>query len=188
MSQRARRNRSGRVGCRPIRSAVPLLAAFAAGTGAFVLQVLIPRVLAAHGTKDPRLAELAAVVRTFEEDMQDHMVREERVLFPWLRRLERKSEIHSGPPWSVRRPISCMVHDHDDAGAALARMRSLTDNFTPPPKACTTYRSMLRTLQELEQDTHVHVHKENEILFPAGIRAENLLPARARPQTEQRST
>lgn len=148
------------------------------------LNVVIPRVVAAHGAKDPRLADLAQVVRTFEEEMRDHMVREERVLFPWLRRLERKSEIQSTPPWSVRRPISCMVHDHDDAGAALARMRSLTDNFIPPPNACTTYRSMLRTLEELEQDTHIHVHKENEILFPAGIRAEDQLPGRARPNME----
>lgn len=152
------------------------------------LSVIVPRVLAAHGATDPRLAELAAVIRMFEEDMRDHMIREERVLFPWLRRLERQSELQSGPPWSVRRPITCMVHDHDAAGAALARMRLLTDNFTPPPRACTTYRSMLRTLEELEQDTHVHVHKENEILFPAGIRAEEQLPVRARPHTEPQST
>ncbi len=151
------------------------------------LNVVIPRVVAAHGAKDPRLAELAQVVRTFEEEMRDHMVREERVLFPWLRRLERKSEIQSTPPWSVRRPISCMVHDHDDAGAALHRMRSLTDNFIPPPNACTTHLSMLRTLEELEQDTHIHVHKENEILFPAGIRAEDEQPERSPPHTGQHS-
>ena len=137
------------------------------------LKVVIPCVLNAHGAKDPRLTELAGVVRHFEEDMRDHMVREERVLFPWLRRLERKSEIQSGPPWSVRRPISCMVHDHDDAGAALARMRSLTDNYAAPPGACVTYRSLLGLLEELERDTHIHIHKENNILFPAGVRAED---------------
>ncbi|HYE60757.1 MAG TPA: iron-sulfur cluster repair di-iron protein [Phycisphaerales bacterium] len=140
---------------------------------------IMPRVVAAHGKSNPALAELAAVYGQFAEEMRDHMVREERVLFPWLRRLERPTEVQSGPPWSVRRPISCMVHDHDDAGAALARMRELTGNYTPPEGACATYRSMLSTLEALERDTHEHIHKENNILFPAGVRAEDEVAARA---------
>jgi regulator of cell morphogenesis and NO signaling len=95
------------------------------------------------------------------------------VLFPWLRRLERPTEIQSGPTWSVRRPISCMVHDHDDAGKALATLRRLTNDYTPPDDACATYRSTLSTLEALEADTHRHIHKENNILFPAGVAAED---------------
>lgn len=137
------------------------------------LKNVVPRVAAAHGDRHPELHRLAEVIGAFTAEMVDHLTREERVLFPWLRRLERRSEIQGGPPWSVRRPISCMVHDHDDAGAALAEMRSLTDNFTPPTDACGTYRSLLDTLRELERDTHIHIHKENNILFPAGVRAED---------------
>jgi regulator of cell morphogenesis and NO signaling len=148
------------------------------------LRAIMPRVTAAHSKSDPRLTRLAKVVDEFLADMADHMVREERVLFPWLRRLERPSEIQGGPPWSVRRPIDCMVHDHEAAGAHLAEMRTLTDGFTPPPGACATYRSMLSTLAQLEQDTHIHVHKENNILFPAGIRAEERRAATARPMGE----
>jgi regulator of cell morphogenesis and NO signaling len=141
----------------------------------------MPRVLSAHAKSDPRLERLGEVVSEFLDDMAEHMVREERVLFPWLRRLERPTEIQGGPPWSVRRPIDCMVHDHEAAGAQLAEMRALTDGFTPPTGACVTYRSMLSTLEQLERDTHAHVHKENNILFPAGVRAEerrNVTPPR----------
>lgn len=87
------------------------------------LRTIMPRVLASHAKSDPRLERLSAVVIEFLADMADHMVREERVLFPWLRRLEKPTDITSGPPWSVRRPVECMIHDHDAAGEHLAEMR-----------------------------------------------------------------
>ncbi len=136
------------------------------------LELLLTKCVAAHSDDDARLTELQDTVARLTEDMHDHLIREERVLFPWLRRLERKSEITSGPPWSVRRPIDCMVHDHDDVGDAFVRIRALTDDLTPPPDACSTWNECYRLLTELERDTHMHIHKENNILFPAGIAAE----------------
>ena len=140
------------------------------------LRSLVPRVAAAHAAGHPELVALAQAVSRLDEDMQDHMVREERVLFPWLRRLDRKSELHTGPPWSVRRPISCMEHDHVEVAAALARIRELTADYCVPPDACGSYRAMIELLRDLEQDTRIHIHKENNILFPAGARAEAATP------------
>lgn len=142
------------------------------------LNNILPRILAAHADRHPELHRIGEVIRNLNLELTDHMVREERVLFPWLRRLERPSEIQGGPPWSVRRPISCMVHDHDDVGAALAELRALTHGFEPPADACGLYRSMLDTLRAIERDTHIHIHKENNILFPAGVRAEDQRAAR----------
>jgi regulator of cell morphogenesis and NO signaling len=65
-----------------------------------------------------------------------------------------------------------MEHDHDSAGAALARMRRMTNDFTLPADACNSYRALYQSIAALERDTHVHIHKENNILFPAGVRAE----------------
>lgn len=137
------------------------------------LSRIMPRLVRAHAERHPELHELQRTLETFGEEMHDHMIREERVLFPWLRRLERGSEIQGGPPWSVRRPISCMIHDHDDAARALETMRRLTNDYTPPADACPTWRSALQTLETLEADTHRHIHKENNILFPAGVAAED---------------
>lgn len=148
-------------------------AAFAA------LDTILPRILKAHSDRHPELAALAATIASLRDDMMDHMVREERVLFPWLRRLEQPSSVHVGPPWSVRRPIDCMEHDHEGVAAALARIRTLTGDYRIPPDACGSYRAMLSLLEGLEKDTKVHIHKENNILFPAGIRAE---AARAAPR------
>jgi len=139
------------------------------------LSALLPKVIEAHGSEHGELRSLAPVVDALADDLRDHMVREERVLFPWLRRLERKSEIQGGPPWSVRRPIDCMVHDHDEVAIALGKIRELTAGYQPPPGACPTYTRLYGLLGELERDTHVHIHKENNILFPAGVRAEAAL-------------
>lgn len=139
------------------------------------LKTLITKCVKAHADDDPRLLELQREFDALTDDMHDHFIREERVLFPWLRRLERRSEITSGPPWSVRRPIDCMIHDHDDVGESFARIHTLTDDLTPPSGACSTWKACYRLLDQLERDTHVHIHKENNILFPAGVRAEQRL-------------
>lgn len=136
------------------------------------LSETLPRIAGAHADAHPELNELVLIFGAFAGEMRDHMVREERVLFPWLRRLERPTEIQGGPPWSVRAPIDCMEHDHEAAGRALVRMRELTGGFEAPADACSMYRAALATLAELERDTHVHIHKENNILFPAGLVAE----------------
>ena len=136
------------------------------------LASIVPRVVAVHSETHPELRELADLIEELRQDMHDHFIREERVLFPWLRRLERHSEIHTGPPWSVQRPISCMEHDHEVVGALFQKMRVLTHGFAIPPAACASYTAVLTTLAALERDTHVHIHKENNILFPAGLRAE----------------
>lgn len=136
------------------------------------LEHVLPRVVEAHAGAHPELTSLRGVVERLRAEMMDHMVREERVLFPWLRRLEQPQAVHVGPPWSVKRPIDCMVHDHDAVAEALARIRTLTQNYTVPPDACESYTSLINTLRDLERDTRVHIHKENNILFPAGIEAE----------------
>ena len=67
-------------------------------------------------------------------------------------------------------PIACMMHEHDDAGQALARMRELTNGFLPPPEACNTYRALFAGLQDLENDLHRHIHLENAVVFPKAQR------------------
>jgi regulator of cell morphogenesis and NO signaling len=94
------------------------------------------------------------------------MAKEEQILFPAIRSLELQNGSVSFPFGSVANPIGMMEHEHDDAGNALRRLRQLTDDYTPPSDACPTYRVLLESLRNLEQDLHLHIHKENNILFP----------------------
>jgi regulator of cell morphogenesis and NO signaling len=65
-----------------------------------------------------------------------------------------------------------MESEHSQAGAALERLRELTDGFTPPDGACNTYHAMLDAIAQLERDLHLHIHKENNVLFPRALEME----------------
>jgi regulator of cell morphogenesis and NO signaling len=130
------------------------------------MRELVGKVAKAHGETDPRLIQLNQVFQRFQEEMELHMSKEEQILFPMVRRMakgESSASFHCG---SVRGPVSVMRHEHDDHAVNLGLIKELTDNFAVPDYACNTYRAMLDALQELEQDLHRHIHKENNILFP----------------------
>jgi regulator of cell morphogenesis and NO signaling len=91
------------------------------------------------------------------------MMTEEAILFPAIRRTESSGAVVGR---ELAAPIRVMEHEHDAAGDALARMRTLSSGFTTPDDACTSFRALLDGLRELEEDMQVHVHKENNVLFP----------------------
>lgn len=138
------------------------------------LSALLDKVVSAHGA---RHAELVGIRSTFGElraELEPHMMKEERILFPAIRFLEanRQAQFPFGP---LANPIRVMVDEHDHAGDALARLRKLTHDYSPPADACNTYRAMLEGLATLERDMHEHVHKENNILFPRAASLESSL-------------
>jgi regulator of cell morphogenesis and NO signaling len=132
------------------------------------------RVAAKHGAEDPTLPTIAAIMRDLANEMFHHMEKEERVLFPIVRRLEATGE-GGGHCGSIANPIRQMEAEHDSAGGALARLRELTGGFVAPADACNTHRALLANLARLETDLHEHVHKENNILFPRAIVLERKL-------------
>ena len=125
----------------------------------------VDRVAMVHGPGRPELLEVRRVFREFAAEMMDHMEKEEQILFPMI--AGRSGHVGC----SVSHIIEVMEAEHDSAGQALAKMRELTRNYDIPEGACTTYRAVLQGLAELEQDTHIHVHAENHILFPRAIAA-----------------
>ena len=67
-------------------------------------------------------------------------------------------------------PIRTMLAEHDRAGELLAELRVTTGGYAVPDDGCASYRSLYERLAALEADTHQHVHKENNVLFPAVLR------------------
>jgi regulator of cell morphogenesis and NO signaling len=136
------------------------------------LSALGRKVLEVHGGRHP---ELGDIVRTFEElraDLEPHLAKEEQVLYPMIRELcasETAPTFHCG---SLANPISVMLSDHDRAGDLLASLRRLTGDYAPPADACASYTAFFAGLADLEADTHLHVHKENNLLFPAVVELE----------------
>ncbi len=139
------------------------------------LAQIVAKVHAVHGERHPELADVHQTYDALRAELESHMMKEEQILFPLIEAMEATGSIEGGHCGSVNNPISMMEHEHESAGTALARMRSLTGGFVPPEGACNTYRVMLDGLSELEADLHRHIHKENNILFPRASELEAAL-------------
>lgn len=135
------------------------------------IQQLIEKVVAAHGQNHPELKEVEALFQELVDDLGPHMMKEERVLFPMIRKLDANletGEFHCG---SIRNPIRVMLMEHDRAGILLEKIKTATGNFNPPEDACGSYRLLMKELKQFALDTHLHIHKENNLLFPAVLEA-----------------
>lgn len=136
------------------------------------LDMLTARVASVHGGDDTRLREVRETFLALAGELTSHMMKEEQILFPMIRRLEASNGLPAFHCGSIANPIRQMEIEHHDAGAALERMHTLTDEYTPPTWACNTYRAMLDSLAHLESDMHLHVHKEDNVLYPRALRRE----------------
>jgi regulator of cell morphogenesis and NO signaling len=116
---------------------------------------------------------LPEVYARLQQEMTAHMRKEEMILFPAIIAFEAATDADSKPPLmpfgSVANPIRMMEAEHDSAGDAIAEIRKITNNYEIPDYACVTYKALITGLQELEQDLHMHVHLENNILFPRAL-------------------
>jgi regulator of cell morphogenesis and NO signaling len=116
-----------------------------------------------HRDKASCPERLAAHLARMQEELELHMQKEERVLFPLIR---------SGRGSLARMPVQVMEAEHRDHGRNLERLRSLTNDYTAPAEACATWRALFLGLSELENELMLHIHLENNLLFPKALHAE----------------
>jgi regulator of cell morphogenesis and NO signaling len=141
-----------------------------------LLSGLAVKVVKRHGGRDPELSIIQAKFAQLAEKLTEHLANEEVFVFPMILELERDKTTNSAAPCEahaiVNEPLAFLMQDHDETGALLAEIRSLSRNFNPPGYACATFRAFYEELREFEQDLHQHVHLENNILFPRAIKLE----------------
>ncbi len=142
------------------------------------LAALVEKVVGVHGTRHLELRFVESTFRDLQLDLEPHLAKEERVLFPMIRELAAATSAPTFRCGSVANPIRMMRLEHDDAGDLLAHLRKVTNGYQPPADACASYQALYRGLAELEADTHLHVHKENNVLFPAVLALEERLTTR----------
>lgn len=134
------------------------------------IQAHAHKLASVHGPNHPELHEVAGLFDGVAEEMTSHMMKEERILFPYIVALGTAAQQGAAAPpapfGSVSNPIRTLEHEHESAGAAMARIRDLTGGYVPPGDGCTTYRITMQELAAFETDLHAHVHLENNILFP----------------------
>lgn len=139
------------------------------------LSALAAKVAAVHGDRHPELAGVVEAWEALRADLEPHLAKEERVLFPMIRELsgaDRSPQFHCG---SIDRPVAVMLAEHDVTGQLLARLSESTGGHQPPADGCASYRALYEGFAQVETDTHLHIHKENNLLFPAVLQLETAL-------------
>lgn len=127
------------------------------------------KMVRAHGEHYAEIIPFAGWVRALIEDLIPHLMKEEKVLFPAIRALSQGEQVESCFG-HIENPINAMRHEHEAVGEILQKLHELTNDFTPPEYACTTWRVCYATLAEFEADLHRHIHLENNILFVKALR------------------
>lgn len=143
---------------------------------------LANKVARVHGANHPELIKVAEIFSAVGEDLMLHLMKEEKILFPYIKEVANAQKNDGNLPESsfgdATNPIQLMEAEHEQAGEALENIRLLTDNFKLPVDACNSYTILYKKLDEYENDLHKHVHLENNILFPKTILAEQKLRAK----------
>jgi regulator of cell morphogenesis and NO signaling len=129
----------------------------------------LSKVAAKHGDRFPFMKKVESLFAELQNELSQHMMKEERILFPRIKQLEKEGLTEGGIAF-FQEPINVMEAEHDRAGTIMQQIRELTDDYIAPADACTTFRLSLASLQAFEADLHQHVHLENYILFPKTIR------------------
>jgi regulator of cell morphogenesis and NO signaling len=134
------------------------------------LTALAEKVWRVHGARHPELERVWTLVVEISDDLEPHMLKEERVLFPSILQLTKGST--EFPFGSIRNPVAVMRIEHEGGGQLLAELRDCTDEYTVPDDGCASYHSLYERLAALEHDTHLHVFEENHLLFPRAVALE----------------
>ena len=139
----------------------------------------LDKICRVHGDRHPELFEINEHFNKTAGELAMHMKKEELILFPFVRKLAQAKQEGSNvvaPPFgTVQNPIEAMMQEHTNEGDRFRKIEELSNNYTPPQDACNTYGVTLGLLKEFEQDLHLHIHLENNILFPKAIELEKEL-------------
>lgn len=132
------------------------------------------KVAKVHGAHHPELLQINRLAQEVCDEMSSHMVKEETVLFPYIKQLvaaknNGNEKVKFGNLETVETPINIMEMEHEVVGNDMDQIRKLSNNYELPEDACASYSYLFKTLDEFENDLHIHVHLENNILFPKAM-------------------
>lgn len=140
------------------------------------LKQFLDKLCKVHGINHPELFEINKEFTASSEELACHMKKEELIVFPFVRQMvkyKNNKDQFSRPGFgTVQNPINVMMMEHDTEGERFRNISRLSNNYTPPEDACTTYKVAFSMLKEFESDLHLHIHLENNILFPEAIEME----------------
>ena len=141
----------------------------------------LEKICRVHGERHPELLEISEHFNATAGELAMHMKKEELLVFPYIKRMVRAQnegiDLIPSKVGSIKNLIDSMMDEHLTEGERFRKIDELSNNYTVPEDACNTYRVTFALLKEFEQDLHMHIHLENNILFPKAIELEEKLKA-----------
>lgn len=134
----------------------------------------LPKLILAHGTSHPELTAIKQVFDSLSDHLTVHMKREELMVFPYIRNMTRfgKTAIGRAVFGHIENPIMDLISDHESESEKLKNLDNLTNHYEVPADACNTFMTTYQAMKELEADLYIHMHLENNILFPKAVAVE----------------
>lgn len=130
------------------------------------ISALVDKIVTVHGERHPELADVHRLYAELRADFEPHLTREEQEVFPLIRQLAGTTGAPLVGTSSPAAKIDALMAEHETVGELLEELNRVTSGYTTPADGCASYVACYRALAELESDTHLHVHKENNVLFP----------------------
>lgn len=144
-----------------------------------VIKELLDEICTTHSKQHSDFFKIQALFNTSVGEFTMHMKREELLLFPFIKKMamakSNDREIASPHFGTVQNSVQKMMNEHDHEGERFRQINELTENYTLPQGASEVYKICFATLKEFEEDLHLHIHLENNILFPKAIELEQQL-------------
>lgn len=137
------------------------------------LKAYLTKICSVHGKSHPELYEIEKEFSASAGELAVHMKKEELMLFPYIRKMVQCSTTGEALPASkagtIESQVASMMQEHTTEGDRFRKIEMISDNYTPPADACNTYKVTFALLKEFEADLHLHIHLENNILFPNAV-------------------
>ncbi|OBX21153.1 MULTISPECIES: iron-sulfur cluster repair di-iron protein [Bizionia] len=141
-----------------------------------VLRQFLDKLCKVHGGNHPELFKINELFTGCAGELSAHMKKEELILFPFIKKMVKATlagqAIEAPHFGTVENPIAMMMEEHENEGERFRKIALITNNYTPPADACNTYKVTFAMLDEFEKDLHLHIHLENNILFPEAAKLE----------------
>jgi regulator of cell morphogenesis and NO signaling len=163
-----------------------------------VLLEQLSRLCDAHGDRYSYVKPVMFLFQRACHEIEQHMRKEEMILFPYIKSLASAREFGRRRPLSpfltIKGPIAKMEEEHLETAQIFTKIRGLLSDFAIPDEASAMQVAVITGMQAFINDLHQHVHLENNLLFPRARALEEEfdkrtgLPLDSRAFVDDRST
>ncbi|ELC8350877.1 iron-sulfur cluster repair di-iron protein [Clostridium perfringens] len=126
------------------------------------LMVKVFRVHFSHGPE--LLMKVHSLFGKLKCELEEHLLKEENILFPLMIKYDQAKDEKEKK--EIEEDIRIIVNEHEVAGDILKELAEVTDDYKVPEWGCISFKLLYDYLHDLEKDLFIHIHKENNILFP----------------------